>query len=116
MEIENFTSLCHDNFEALFSKAKRVNEIQFFTSLFAFRKHEDYVHFSYVIDYELMEIIDLIKTLNGVLEIDDIDKKTKSRIALLVYCHIIEVDFIYMVIFNLLSTILREDYKTLITL
>ncbi|MEK0337689.1 MAG: hypothetical protein QQN41_09690 [Nitrosopumilus sp.] len=112
---EDFKILCDQHFDKLFTDAKEKNEKQFFTSFFGFRKYGDYRILSYIIDFEFQEIIELIKSLDSAQKIEEIDKRTKVRIALLVYCHIIEVDFIYMVIFNLLYTIRGEDYDTLIT-
>lgn len=93
---------------------------------------------SYITDFELNETLDLINQFTplqsdqihlkqGFVEnfsmllmkflfrIKPIDVKAKTRVRLLLYCHITEVDIIYMVLFNMLRTIKREQYSSTIT-
>jgi len=116
MEKSDFESLCLKIFSNLFEKAKSKNETQFLTSFFPFYKQQGYNIISYIIDYEFTELLELIKTLHIPEDNNEIDNKTKSRIRLLIYCHIIEIDFVYMVIYNMLRTISCQKYSAQITI
>ena len=110
-----FNKLCTERFTELFDKARRTNEIQFLTSFFAFHKLKGYNLFSYITDFEFREVLELLSIFNGLQGIEEIDAKIKTRMMMLVYCHIIEVDFIYLVLFNMIRTIRGESYSPIIT-
>ena len=115
MNRSSFESLCTELFESLFGKVKSIDEVKFLTNFFPF--YEQYGHkiMSYIPDYEFSEVIDLIKNLHITDDKKDIDNQTKTRIRLFVYCHIMEVDYVYMVIFNMLRTIHNVAYSPQIT-
>ena len=46
-----------------------------------------------------------------ILKLEDIDAKNLTRTRVLLYCHIFEVDLIYLVIRNLINTINGNDYS-----
>jgi hypothetical protein len=96
---------------------------------------------SYITDYEFQEVLDfmnqfkrlqddriyanrgfvanflmfMMKLLFRIKQIDEVDVKIKTRVRLLLYCHITEVDIIYMILFNMLRTIKGEQYSPIIT-
>lgn len=98
-------------FDELFLRAKAINETQFLTSLFAFFNHDKYKMLSYVLDEEFQEVIDFINNFGIILELEDMDAKNLTRTRVLLYCHIFEVDLIYLVTRNLINTIIGNDYS-----
>lgn len=136
-----FAQLCDKSFFQIYAKAKETSEVQFLTSCFAFYKEFNHDIMSYITDYEFHETLDLInqfkrlqddriypkqsfamnflmfmmKLLFRIKSIDEVDVKIKTRVRLLLYCHIIEVDIIYMILFNMLRTIKGEQYSPTIT-
>ena len=115
MTAKEFKSLCKMTFSQIFSKAKDENERQFLTSFFAIFKKFNYNMLSYIIDFEFQEVLEFFNTYNLIQLADEVDNKTKTRTRILLYCHIIEVDIIYLILFNMLRTIKGNDYSTLIT-
>jgi len=109
-----FKKLCTDYFTKLFKKAKATNEKQFVTSFFVFFKFPNYSMISYVNDYEFRESLQFLNFFLPLLKRDDIDNKTKTRIRMMLYCHIIEVDTIYIILFNMIRTIQNRDYSSII--
>jgi len=57
----------------------------------------------------------MMRLLFRIKPIDEVNVKIKTRIRLLLYCHITEVDIIYMILFNMLRTIKGEQYSPTIT-
>lgn len=106
-----FAKNCETYLTELFEKAKQTDEEQFFTSCFVLFKYDKYNMLSYVLDEEFQEVTEFISSFGVLLESEDIDIKIKTRVRVLLYCHIIEVDLIYTLIFNLLKTIARENYS-----
>lgn len=111
MIIEEFEALCTTNFDELFHRAKNTDDRKFLTCFFTFYQQDKYNIMSYITDYEFGEVLDLLQSLNIPKDNNEIDNKTKTRIRLLIYSHILEVDFVYMVIFNLIRTINGLNYS-----
>lgn len=112
MHENNFKNLCRGVFSELLSQAKRIDEAKFLTSLLAFYKSEEHKIISYIVDYEFTEVQDFIQYFEALQDKEN-DLRNKTRIRLLIYCHIIEVDFIYMVLYNILKTIQNQDYSAI---
>ena len=111
MKNEDYKKLCDTTFNSLFHKAQLSNERMFLTSLFPFYTHANHTVLSYIPDYEFDEVLDLISSFNLPEKDMGIDAKTQSRVRLLVYCHVIEVDFVYMIISNLIRSIDGRGYS-----
>jgi hypothetical protein len=105
-EFEKYCELCLDD---LFLSSKTKNEEQFLTCFFPFYNQYGHNILSYMVDFEFAEVLDLIRTLHFDEESKEIDKKTKTRIRLFIYCHIIEVDLVYMILFNMIRTVIGEN-------
>lgn len=114
MESSEFEQLCEETFTNLFNKAKIKNETSFLTSCFVFYKNFNHNILSYTSDFEFQEVIELVEDVRGLRESKDISLKTKSRMYLLIYTHIIEVDLIYTILFNLKNTIRELPYSLVI--
>ena len=114
MELSAFEKLCDKTFTEIFNKAKTTNEELFLTSCFVFYRNFGYNILSFPSDFEFQEVIELIKDINGLKESKDITLKTKSRMYLLSYTHIIEVDLIYVILFNLINTIRGLPYSSVV--
>lgn len=103
-------------FESLFNAAKDEDEIQFFTSFFPFYVQFRYNIISYTTDYEFLETLELIKQFSIPKDTTGLDYKTQARLMLFLYCHIIEADYVFMVIYNMIRTIIKEEYCAQITI
>jgi hypothetical protein len=115
MTDKEFGQICDEAFSQIYAKAKATNKVQFLTSCFAFYKQQHLNIMSYVTDYELQEVLELISRFKQLQEVDEVEAKTKTRIQLFLYCHIIEVDIVYMILFNMLKTIKGERYSPTIS-
>ena len=115
MKRQEFEKLCIESFSKIYSEAKAKNEIQFLTSCFAFYKQFDQNIMSYVTDYEFNEVLDLLNNFKQFHENDELVEPNKTRIRMFLYCHIIEVDLVYMILFNMLRTIKGEKYSSIIS-
>ena len=114
MELTEFKLICESTFRKLFSEAKEKNEQQFLASFFAIYENYNIDVLSYVMDYEFQEVLDFVETFHPIRLSDDVDDKIKVRTRLLLYCHIMEVDLIYMILFNMIRTIKNDDYSTIV--
>jgi len=112
-EIE-FKQLCIFSFTELFKKAKATNEKQFVTSFFIFHKFFNYNIMSYINDYEFSETLQFLNSFLPSLKSVKLDSKLKTRIRMMLYCHIIEMDTIYIILFNIIRTIKNRDYSSII--
>ena len=108
-----FKKLCTDYFTKLFKKAKSINEKQFVTSFFVFHKFFNYNIMSSVNDIEFKEVLQFLNSFLPLLENGKLDNKNKTRIRMMLYCHIIEVDTIYIILFNMIRTIQSQDYSSI---
>ena len=115
MTEQQFERLCSESFSKIYSAAKSKNEIQFLTSCFAIYKQFDLNIMSYMTDYEFNEVLDLLSNFKQLQEINELDACNKTRIRMFLYCHIIEVDLVYMILYNMLRTIKGKNYLSAIT-
>lgn len=69
---------------------------------------------SCVVDYEFEELLKLITDFNGFEESEEIKLDTKVRLFLFTYCHVIEVNLIYLILYNMLNTLNGNDYSSII--
>lgn len=110
-----FKHLCESSFDKLFRLAEDKNQTQFFTSFFAIFRKGKYKHLSYVLDEELQEVFEFFNLYFPIQSSDQVDAKTKTRTRIMLYCHTIEADLIYLVLYNMIMTIKDKEYSTVIT-
>lgn len=115
IDIDKYKEDTQKILELLFKKAEDKNPEKFLRSFFAIEK-DRYKYkgkkisiLNYIPDIEFNEIRELTKFF---LSIKDIDKKNITRIHLILYFHIIEADFPYIVIANLGRTVIGDPYDT----
>ena len=116
MKNQEFHELCNNCFKELFSRAKDTNKVQFLTSFFAFyklNKTKKYVQ-DYITNYVFQEVLEILNNFKNIQDSNGIEKKIKTRVRMLMYCHIIEAELIYMIIFNMIRTIKELKYSTII--
>ncbi len=118
LELNEFEKLCESTFNSLFQGAKQENGAKFLTSLLTiyYDQNSGLDTINYTVDYEFEELLDLIRGFSGFEESDELGLDIKVRLFLFIYCHVIEIDFIYLVLNNMLNTIRGEDYSTIIFL
>ncbi len=107
---DDFSEMCKKTFDSLFQEAENTNKSQFLTSFFPFGKINGNHTLSYISDYEFAEVIELLNSFVPLQAGNEINIKDKVRIQMLLYCHIIEVDLIYHIIFNMIQTIKKNPY------
>ncbi len=117
--MENFRSQCLREFESLFKQTQNQNENQFLISLLGIRKEEfkdgSLPTISYIQEMEFDEVLRatslFLRIINGLDSNEDsIDRENSLRIKLFTYCHLIEVDFYYNIIGNLLRILTNGSY------
>ena len=111
MENSDFSEMCKNTFDTLFQEAKNTNKIQFLTSFFPFGKINKNSTLSYISDYEFAEVLDLLGSFVPLQAGNEINIKDKVRIQMFLYCHIVEVDLIYHIVFNMIQTIKKNPYS-----
>jgi len=114
MEPDKFKNLCTNTFESLFVKAEESDKRQYLTSFFAFYKLSDKWILDFITNYVFGEILDILNTFKIFQDSTEVDKKIKTRARMLMYCHIVEAELIYMVIFNMIRTIKKLEYSPII--
>ncbi|MDP2863784.1 MAG: hypothetical protein Q8N95_13425 [Desulfobacterales bacterium] len=107
----DFSEMCKNTFDTLFQEAKNTNKIQFLTSFFPFGKINENSTLSYISDYEFAEVLDLLDRFVPLQAASEINIKDKVRIQMFLYCHIVEVDLIYHIVFNMIQTIKKNPYS-----
>jgi hypothetical protein len=107
-----FSEICNNTFNKLFKNAKETNQTQFLTSFFSFGEIYGQSTLSYISDYEFAEVLELLNNFNPLQTSNEINIKDKVRIQMFLYCHIIEVDLIYHILFNMIQTIKRQSYSS----
>lgn len=115
MTSKEFKRLCESSFDRLFRLAEDRNQTQFFTSFFAIFRKGKYKHLSYVLDEEFQEVLEFFNSFFPIQSSDQVDVKTRTRTRIMLYCHTIEVDLIYLVLYNMIMTIKDKEYSTIIT-
>ena len=114
MESSEFEELCEKTFTEIFSRAKTTNEISFLTSCFVFHKKWNHNILTYSSDREFQEVLELISDIKGLQESGSVNKTTKARMYLLIYSHILEVDLIYLILYNMINTIRKKEYSPVV--
>ncbi len=107
----DFSEMCKGTFDTLFNEAKNTNKIQFLTSFFPFGEINGNRTLSYISDYEFAEVLELLNRFEPLQAGTEIDIKDKIRIQMFLYCHIVEVDLIYHIVFNMIQTIKKSPYS-----
>ena len=117
--MENFRSECLREFKNLFKQTQNQNENQFLISLLGIRKEEfndrSLLTIPYMQEMEFDEVLRatslFLRIINGLdSNRDNIDRENSLRIKLFTYCHLVEVDFYYNVIGNLLRILANGSY------
>lgn len=99
MERAEFRSLADQTFGSLFGKAKKNDEFAFLFAILGINSGEEDIGWQPVNETQNL-ISDIAGLLQGPLYDD-----AKLRLALLLYCHVIEASYHYHCIYNLLLTI-----------
>ena len=109
-------TLTHQNDETMHfsSNRKRLKLLKFYVVLVEYCAFFRLNIMSYVTDYEFNEMLCLLNDFKQIQEINELDSCNKTRLRMFIYCHIIEVDLVYMILYNLLRTIRREKYSPII--
>lgn len=117
--MKNFRSQCLGEFKNLFEQTQRQNENQFLISLLGIRKEEfkdiNLLTIPYIQEMEFDEVLKatnlFMRIINGLdLNKDKISRENSVRIKLFTYCHLVEVDFYYNIIGNLLRILANGSY------
>lgn len=117
--MENFRSECLREFKNLFKQTQNQNENQFLISLLGIRKEEFKDRSLLTIPYmQEMEFDEILKATNLFIRIidalnsnkDKTNKENSVRLKLFAYCHLVEVDFYYNIMANLLRTLANSSY------
>lgn len=117
--MENFRSQCFGEFNNLFKQTQKQNKNQFLISLLGIRKEKFKDRSLLTIPYmQEMEFDEILKATNLFIRIidalnsnkDKTNKENSVRLKLFAYCHLVEVDFYYNVIANLLRTLANSSY------
>lgn len=117
--MENFRFQCLGEFKNLFKQTQKQNENQFLISLLGIRKEEFKDRSPLTIPYmQEMEFDEILKATNLFIRIidalnsnkDKTNKENSVRLKLFAYCHLVEVDFYYNIIANLLRTLANSSY------
>lgn len=117
--MESFRSQCFGEFNNLFKQTQKRNENQFLISLLQIRKEElkgrDLLTIPYIEEMEFGEVCratNLFKRIiDGInLSEDKNNERNVSALKLFVYCHLIEVDFYYNIVANLLRALANSGY------
>ena len=111
MKSSTFEEICEETFAEIFNRAKNTDEKKFLTNCFAFHNKWNHNILTYYLDDEFREVLELISDLIDVKESENINKTTKARMYLLIYTHIIEVDLIYLILYNMINTIRKKEYS-----
>jgi len=85
----------------LFEVVKRCAPNKLLSALLPTETHDGYVHINFVPDYEIQETCEFVNDFISLLDkVDNV--KAQMRIKVSIYCHIMESDYPYVVLWNLL--------------
>ena len=105
MDRTEFREILNLGLQRLFNEARQCDELSFLFAILGFNSGEEDVGWQPINETQAL-IGDLIGLINGPLYDD-----AKARIALLLYCHITEANFLYHCLYNLLLTIEHQPPK-----
>jgi hypothetical protein len=105
MQRGEFKRLFETELRTLFERARSSDELSFLFAILGINSGEEDVGWQPINETNFL-VRDLVGLINGPLY-DDV----KVRIALLLYCHVIEASYLYHCIYNLLLTIERNPPK-----
>ncbi|MBA7492137.1 hypothetical protein ES702_02686 [subsurface metagenome] len=116
--MENFRSQCSEEFNSFFKQTQKRNKNQFLISLLGIRKEpkiRNLLTIPYIPEMEFEEVCAVtnlfIRIIDGINPSKDkTNRRNSIRLKLFVYCHLIEVDFYYNIIANLLRTLANSSY------
>lgn len=93
-----------------FEAVKQFFPSHLLSALVPTEKSEGYTHINYIVDNELQETCNFVNDFNTLLNMAD-DTHRQIRIKLLVYCHIMESDYPFIVLWNLLRILDGQPCK-----
>lgn len=111
-----FKTRCEDEFGQLFGLAREQCEEQFLLSLLlvreeALRGNRPTPIIPYIPNQEFQEMCLTVKSCGMLVGLPGLDSGTRLKLKLLMYCHLLEVDFYWGVIGNLLHILLKKEYQ-----
>jgi hypothetical protein len=98
----------------VFEAVKLLAPAKLLSGLVPTERHAGYVHINYVPDYELQETCEFVNDFNSLLEKMD-STKMQVRMKVSVYCHIMESDYPFAVLWNLLRVLHNLPCKWTVT-
>jgi len=115
--VEKYKKETQEKLKQLFKEAEEKNSEKFLRAFFAIdtKRYPNKI-MSYVSSLEFKELLDLLKTFNKIVISYKVDKNTRTRLRLFLYCHILEVDLPYMIIANIARILAGEPYDSRIYL
>ena len=111
--IEKYKEETKEKLKQLFKEAEEKDSEKFLRAFFAIdtKRYPNKI-MSYISSLEFKELLDLLKTFNKIVISDKVDKNTRTRLRLFLYCRILEVDLPYMIIANIVRIIAGEPYDS----
>ena len=115
--IQNYKDETQEKLKQLFKEAEEKDSEKFLRAFFAIdtKRYPNKI-MSYISSLEFIELLDLLKTFNKIVISNKVDKNTRTRLRLFLYCHILEVDLPYMIIANIARILAGEPYDSRIYL
>jgi|GEM_PF-2301872 len=105
MNLEDFRSKCNTALNAMYQNAKGTNELAFVFSILGIDSGAEAPGWQPFVETQSF-ISDILWLINSPLNND-----TKTRMGLILYCHIVESNYMYHVFYNLLNTIKGKEPK-----
>jgi hypothetical protein len=105
MDRTEFRKILNLGLKRLLNEARQCDELSFLFAILGFNSGEEDVGWQPINETQALTR-DLVGLINGPLY-----DEARARIALLLYCHITEANFLYHCLYNLLLTIERQPPK-----
>ena len=64
---------------------------------------------TYVVDAEMQEVREFVNAFKSMLVGTGVDQRLKARVEIVVYCHIMEADLLFVILWNLLRILKQES-------
>jgi len=118
--IEKYREETKEKLKQLFKEAEEKDSEKFLRALLAIDT-ERYKKFkiktiSYTSDEEFQELCHLLNDFHEIAISDKVEKNTRTKMRLFLYCHILEADLPYMITANIARILAGEPYNSRIYL
>lgn len=114
MEIGEYEIFCLRTVNDLFTRAKSKSREKFLTTMLLLEEDSGATSISCTQEAEFQELSTFIGDLLMVIKNPQVDKMIKSRMRLIGYCHIMQIDSVYQIISNLTNIMLNLDYSPMV--